>query len=195
MKTIICILAILCCISTHATDWTVHGAAGTNPWIGFERVGDTGTTQEFITLQYGTTSDYSEFFDGWLAQYEVWDGVTWQTSDWYVWTNGPVATVSEIWITSGIPYNPQWGGGTSSINWFIEDGPPNFNGGSSFDMVDAIPGEYWVDWSADGVIRIVQTAPFDFGKWLSDGSINPSWVEPPLAPVQQGKRLAKGHNK
>lgn len=186
------ILVALSVFSAVAEDWSVHAVAGTNPWIGFEKVGDSGTTQEFLTLQYGTTSDYSAFFDGWLCQTKVWDGIAWTRTGWTVWTNGQTACVSERWITTGIPYDPQWGGGTSSVNWFIEDGPPNFYGGSSFDMVNSNPGEYWVDWSFAGDIRVVQSKPEDFGKWLSDGSVNPYWVEP-VAPLQ--KKHGKGHAK
>lgn len=54
-------------------------------------------------------------------------------------------------------------------------------------------GEYWIDFASDLTVRISTTQPSDFGKWAWDGSINPSWVEPPLAPVTH--KRGKGHNK
>lgn len=74
---------------------------------------------------------------------------------------------------------------------------PNYDGWNDWSLYweTMVAGEYWIDFAPDGAVRISTTSPSDFGKWAWDGSVNPSWVEPPLAPAQQGKRLAKGHNK
>lgn len=54
-------------------------------------------------------------------------------------------------------------------------------------------GDVWVDFDASGIPQIREGAqPSDFGKYLSDSSINPSWIEPLSV---HGKGKALGHSK
>lgn len=60
---------------------------------------------------------------------------------------------------------------------------------SSYTYVDwsGGPGEYWIDFNSAGTPRISTSAPFDFGKWAWDGSINPNYVAP-LTKKHHGKK-------
>lgn len=75
--------------------------------------------------------------------------------------------------------------------WTVDiSGPwPDFNGLNSVTSPGICDGgEFWIDFSASGTVRISATQPVDFGKWAWDGLINPSWVA-------AKKGFAKGHNK
>jgi len=93
----------------------------------------------------------------------------------------PVQEV-DVWISGPYPNYPN-----GQLNFDLQRQP---EGG--VDLVSG--GEAWIDFGPGGIGRIELSQPVDFGKWLWDGSINPSYVEPPaLAPPKNGK--AKGHNK
>lgn len=172
MRTILIVL--LSCCSVFGSGWTIHGFIGTNPWIGFSRYASDCSTVELIGFQYGVNSDFTTNQDAWLRTDN-----TETVSHWgELATNGPVLQVDESWGTIELlPTVCPTGVSASSINWFIEDGAPDFLGGSSV-VGPPIPGEYWVDWDSFGTIRIRGIQPGDFGKYLHDGSINPNYVTP-----------------
>lgn len=184
MKMLSVIVFLACSIlNSRSDDWVIHGALGTNPWIGFTRISYDQKSIDRLTLSYGATTDWLDLFDGWTKT-----DISYIFS---IYTNGEVAVIPEMegWNTSEI-FPGTWGS-CSSISWFIEDGPPDYLGGDSIDG-PTVPGEYWVDWSDHGTIRIETSKPSDFGKWLGDGSVNPHYVEP-LAPWKpnRGKHLGK----
>ena len=189
LKSILLSVAILSLLSVNLTaaDWVIHAAPGTNPFIGFSRVSTDGATIESIQAMYGVDPTFSYATDAWSIVYLPYEGA------YHHFVTGTVFTVDDSWITQAIPYSPDYGS-ISVQFWAIEGLPPDWIGWSDRDMGDTTVGEYWVDWASDGTIRITNSAPADFGKWLGDGSINPLYVEPmPLAPPKKGK--AKGHNK
>lgn len=172
------------CASLRAADWTLHGALGSNPWCGFHRVSPDRTHIEMRHFGYGIDPTWSFDWDGWIEG---------DNSGFWEYATGSVLTLSSDWGTTEILYDPIYGS-SSSINWGIEDGPPYFNGWGSQEA-PAIPGEYWIDWTFDGLIRISSSQPVDFGKWEWDGSVNPYWIPPLLPQPLPGKHLAKGHSK
>lgn len=174
-KTVLILSVLIISISAQSSDWIIHGAFGTNPWVGFAKC-ENGSVS-MMQRMYGVATDWNSNFDGWV------DPAACEVA-----TNGEVLVISGDWTPSAITCEDY--SSCSSHNWFIEDGWPNFNGGSSQDMEGTIPGEYWIDWSPTGVIRIESSRPLDFGKWMSDGSINPYYTEPILL---KGKGRSKKH--
>lgn len=187
MKRLFLILLSLIVLTTPAisADWIIHAAPGTNPFIGFSRVSTDGTHIESLTAMYGVDPTFSYAMDGWSIRYNPQDAV------YSPYSSGSVFTIDDSWITQEIPYSPIYGS-ISVQYWAIEGIPPGWIGYSEQEMSWAFIGEYWIDWASNMQIRISQTEPSDFGKWLGDGSINPNYVEP-IAPLKsnRGKHLGK----
>jgi len=169
MKTFLAILISVFAAFQSEASWVIHGALGTNPGIGFSRVAASADHIELIQFEYGVDPSFSFNADEWCVSFGL---------SYSFYSSGAVLSLDDSWGTVEIPYSPNYGT-SSAVYWSIEDGAPIFNG-NSIQIAPAIPGEYWIDWSSLGVIRITAgaTGPPDFGKYLSDGSINPNYVEP-----------------
>lgn len=148
---------------------------------------------------YGTPTEQgswswtgSAFLDfGWdsaepESAYSGWEIAVWNGTGYVVESSDLNTTGKYSFDSFGSIYNA----------WCSISGPyPDYSNFQELYLNTIAGGEFWIDFSSDGILRSSSVLPDDFGKWAWDGSINPSWVEVPLAPVQQGKRLAKGHNK
>lgn len=179
------IILSACLIEAPAATWTIHNWRDNYLDIGL--VGGT----------YQQTEIWREIFWDWgndeTFPNQAYSGVYDITSSpivvlesgyqdsWTLTIDGPYALLAWAWISGGFP--------TYGAGMDFRYPPP--------DYIEAVypPGEYWLDFSDDGLGRIATTQPPDFGKWAWDGSINPSWVEP-AAPdpsrANHGKHLGQG---
>lgn len=180
----IAIVAFLLTLIASAQDWTFTSADNVNPVVTVWAItgyGDTGSGY-VINYQYGVDDfqNATEYADKWTWKKET---ILGWTDTGYIWNTELFESAGNTLTISEAP-----------MDVWVEGAIPDYLG---YEDYGALPsGAYWFDISPSGyAFRISTILPSDFGKWAWDGSINPSWVEPPLAPVQQGKRLAKGHNK
>lgn len=184
MKSFLSIILFAIALSANCQLWTFHSAQSVNPVVTVWNItgyGETGSGY-VINYQYGVNDfqNATEFADKWTWKKET---ILGWTDTGYIWntelfeSDGNTLTISE-----------------APMDVWVEGAIPDYFGYEDYGALQS--GEYWFDIAPGGyAFRLSTAQPPDFGKWAWDGSINPSWVEPPLAPVLSGKRLAKGHNK
>lgn len=180
MKTILSVLIACACLVSNAATFTFHACK--DNWTEISVLyGDSWDTAFAYQIGYW---DYGYDLAFPSKAYSGLEGEINQIgySDTISFSSDYPACEVDVWLCGGYP---DYGNG--QINFDL----PRFEGG--VDLING--GEVWIDFGPDGIGRIELVKPADFGKWAWDGSINPSWVEPPLAPTANGRRLAKGHSK
>lgn len=192
-------LMLVMAVQCIATTWTIHGCK--------DNLLQVSAYSNYVTLSNGVRkiSGYEWFSWAWWDYY--WDIAFPEYADsgsecriigfWsyrILHSNYAYSDVQVICVGEGHPDAP--------IVSLTEDvwceawisGPyPDYAGGL-YVIIPVEGGEFWIDFDETGNGRLSTYCSSDFGKWAWDGSINPSWVEPPLAPVERTKR-GKGHNK
>lgn len=169
MKSIFILIGLIFVQFAQAATWTFHTFEGEYfRCVWSQQNGDTYFYQSLEWSQY----DYG----GWYGFKQI----TQQLPD-GTWTNisTDIIETTGTWSTD-LP-----------VYYAYNTGPgPNYDYPNGwFDV--SIPAEYWIDFDSTGSARASTVRPVDFGKYLWDGSINPSWVEPVSAKKQHGK----GRNK
>ena len=160
------------------------------------RVGEIGNWDGFggYLINYGTSLDISPSFGDTSLRWTVMDfpANVFAGDSTGLPTNASVATWQ--WVTDfysdplpiGYPApDAQW-----VTNYFadVRNGtfdPPSIPTG----ITPFQSGDVWIDWNADGSLRVSNSAiePTEFGKWLSDGSLNPNYIGPPVSSKKHGK--------
>lgn len=157
MKSLFSILTIFLALSAYSATWIIH-AAKDNTTVA--QAYDSTHSQETGEMVYYTavwdfkgTGVYQETqiidID---AEVSVWDEncgcINPGAAMFYIQISGPYKQYK----------NRQYA--------FVHTGGPNM----------LFPGEYWVDYAAGGIPRVLTSRPSDFGKWAWNGKVNPSYL-------------------
>lgn len=171
MKKTVSIFALIAlCACSWAATWTIHGSK-----------------DNWLLFQVGHESDYPQ---------------SWEWAQWDFWNDQQYPEFADSGFFWSQRHEDQTVNYTNLLGWResftleaqnpVVIGPVTFASGDYSGYVElnpelfSTPDEYWIDFAADGTVRISTIQPYDFGKWAWDGSVNPSWVEP-LAKKGHGK--------
>lgn len=193
MKTLILLLALqVYALSAIAQTWTIHGAKDNYLYIQSDgpslEFGDNFWALQWFEhgqWDWAFDQDFPDYSDSGISTF-VFDGSDqYSQSSWSGYSNVLIFDIPELMT-----------GPISLIRATLTGPYPDYYGDWSEYILPSYGGEYWIDFSEVGIVRISTSQPNDFGKWAWDGSINPNYVEP-ISPLKsnRGKHLGKQQSK
>lgn len=176
------------CVASYAQTWTIHVVKENATYVGVYgdifyvpgpgcAVGYFSTFRSFACMDYYYDAAYPEYaYSGIQEDRFQTNGCGYSTTTYPGYTDTIILTATNT---------------VTLANTCISQGYPDYNNEQCADL-PLSGGEFWIDFSPLGMVRVSNSPPSDFGKWLWDGSINPNYIEP-LSPIWN--KRGKGHRK